>query len=244
MQRCDVITINCPLHPGTEGLFNRELIRWALRAPLLPPSQARLTGRARPPPPCMALVATVQAQSGCSLAQAVEPRGQAGMQAPGLQLFPSGSNGWDGRGRPCCCRRQHPPYRVTGQAVGPWCLCRLFRRPCRRMCSKMKPGSYLVNTARGKICDRDAVVEALRSGHLAGSCAGSAAASVFHLRWLAGRGCLLPGSSACNWLACEAREVRCQHRSCGPALQATLATSGSPSLRPRTTPGAPCPARA
>ncbi len=35
-------------------------------------------------------------------------------------------------------------------------------------CSKMKKGSYLVNTARGKICDRDAVVEALRTGHLAG----------------------------------------------------------------------------
>ncbi len=34
--------------------------------------------------------------------------------------------------------------------------------------SKMKPGAYLVNTARGKICDRDAVVRALESGQLAG----------------------------------------------------------------------------
>jgi formate dehydrogenase len=32
----------------------------------------------------------------------------------------------------------------------------------------LKPGSYLVNTARGKIVDRDAVVRALRSGQLAG----------------------------------------------------------------------------
>lgn len=33
---------------------------------------------------------------------------------------------------------------------------------------KMKRGAYLINTARGKICDRDAVVRALESGHLAG----------------------------------------------------------------------------
>jgi formate dehydrogenase len=36
------------------------------------------------------------------------------------------------------------------------------------MLSKMRPGSYLVNTARAKICDRDAVVRALERGHLAG----------------------------------------------------------------------------
>ena len=34
--------------------------------------------------------------------------------------------------------------------------------------SKMKKGSYLINTARGKICDRDAVVRALENGQLAG----------------------------------------------------------------------------
>ena len=33
---------------------------------------------------------------------------------------------------------------------------------------KMKRGAYLVNTARGKICDRDAVVRALNSWQLAG----------------------------------------------------------------------------
>jgi formate dehydrogenase len=33
---------------------------------------------------------------------------------------------------------------------------------------KMQRGAYLVNTARGKICDRDAVVGALKSGQLAG----------------------------------------------------------------------------
>ena len=33
---------------------------------------------------------------------------------------------------------------------------------------KMRRGSYIVNTARGKICDREAVARALESGHLAG----------------------------------------------------------------------------
>jgi formate dehydrogenase len=34
--------------------------------------------------------------------------------------------------------------------------------------SKMKHGAYIVNTARAKICNRDAIVRALESGHLAG----------------------------------------------------------------------------
>src|SRR6202042_1430089 len=37
-----------------------------------------------------------------------------------------------------------------------------------KLLSKMKRGAYLVNTARGKICDRDAIVRALESGQLAG----------------------------------------------------------------------------
>ena len=36
------------------------------------------------------------------------------------------------------------------------------------MISRMKRGAYLVNTARGKICNRDAVARALESGQLAG----------------------------------------------------------------------------
>lgn len=32
----------------------------------------------------------------------------------------------------------------------------------------MKRGSYLINTARGKICDKEAIAHALKSGHLAG----------------------------------------------------------------------------
>ena len=36
------------------------------------------------------------------------------------------------------------------------------------MIGKMKHGAYLVNTARGKICDRNAVAEALETGQLAG----------------------------------------------------------------------------
>ena len=36
------------------------------------------------------------------------------------------------------------------------------------MFARMKRGTYLINTARGKICERDAVVRALESGQLAG----------------------------------------------------------------------------
>ena len=37
-----------------------------------------------------------------------------------------------------------------------------------KLIGKMKHGAYLINTARGKICDREAVVRALESGRLAG----------------------------------------------------------------------------
>ena len=33
---------------------------------------------------------------------------------------------------------------------------------------KCKPGAYIINTARGKICDKDAIVRALESGQLSG----------------------------------------------------------------------------
>jgi formate dehydrogenase len=36
------------------------------------------------------------------------------------------------------------------------------------MISKMKKGAYIVNTARGKICDKDAIAAALESGQLSG----------------------------------------------------------------------------
>ena len=52
-------------------------------------------------------------------------------------------------------------------------LARMFAA-CRGMFSKevigkMKKGSYLVNNARGGIVDREAVLEACKSGHLAGA---------------------------------------------------------------------------
>jgi formate dehydrogenase len=37
-----------------------------------------------------------------------------------------------------------------------------------RLIAQMKRGAYLVNTARGKICDRDAIARALETGQLAG----------------------------------------------------------------------------
>ncbi len=38
----------------------------------------------------------------------------------------------------------------------------------KKMLSLMKKGSYIVNTARGKIVDRDALVNAVKSNHIQG----------------------------------------------------------------------------
>ena len=38
----------------------------------------------------------------------------------------------------------------------------------KNMISKMKKGAYIVNTARGKICNKDAIAKALKSGQLSG----------------------------------------------------------------------------
>lgn len=37
-----------------------------------------------------------------------------------------------------------------------------------KLLATIKKGAYIVNTARGKICDKDAIAAALKSGQLAG----------------------------------------------------------------------------
>ena len=68
-------------------------------------------------------------------------------------------------------------YHDTTESMVPECDVVTINAPLHpeTMCSfndaliaKMKRGAYLVNTARGKICDRDAIVRALESGQLAG----------------------------------------------------------------------------
>ena len=52
-------------------------------------------------------------------------------------------------------------------AVNGHAMCRnMFNK---EMLGKMKKGAFLVNTARGGICERDAIVEALESGQLGGA---------------------------------------------------------------------------
>lgn len=54
----------------------------------------------------------------------------------------------------------------------------------KEVIGKMKRGAYLVNNARGAICDTQAVVEALESGHLAG-CAFNALVPALLKPWVA-----------------------------------------------------------
>merc|ERR1719183_2602849 len=68
-------------------------------------------------------------------------------------------------------------YHETPQAMVPHCDVVTINCPLHpetehlfdaNLLSTMKKGAYIVNTARGKICDRDAIAAALESGQLAG----------------------------------------------------------------------------
>jgi len=68
-------------------------------------------------------------------------------------------------------------YHPTAQAMVPVCDVVTINCPLHpetehlfndKLIGTMKRGAYIVNTARGKICDRDAIVRALESGQLAG----------------------------------------------------------------------------
>jgi len=68
-------------------------------------------------------------------------------------------------------------YHPTAQDMLPHCDVVTINAPLHpeteglfdaELLATMKRGAYLINTARGKICDRDAVVRALESGQLAG----------------------------------------------------------------------------
>ena len=68
----------------------------------------------------------------------------------------------------------HSNVEVDGQGMrcGHASTLRCIQKPSTcsttSLIGNMKRGAYLVNTARGKICDRDAIVRALESGQLAG----------------------------------------------------------------------------
>ena len=67
----------------------------------------------------------------------------------------------------------HPTVESLAKACDVVCLnCPLHPKTehlfDRTMIYKMKRGSYLINTARGKLCDRDVMAEALKDGQLAG----------------------------------------------------------------------------
>ena len=63
-----------------------------------------------------------------------------------------------------CSRYAHPRRVAASMNHGPFIL----RSPRLTPCGLMKPGSYLVNTARGPVVQQAAVEQALRSGRLMG----------------------------------------------------------------------------
>jgi len=77
------------------------------------------------------------------------PKSYARDDIPKLERYP------DGQTLPTPSAIDFKPGQLLGSVSG-------------ELLSKMKRGAYIVNTARGKICDRDAIVRALKSGQIAG----------------------------------------------------------------------------
>ena len=69
---------------------------------------------------------------------------------------------------------QHPGLCKANDVLKHTCCRNMFNK---QLLGKMKKGAWLVNTARGGICEPDAIVEALESGQLGGESADSTLAA-------------------------------------------------------------------